>query len=147
MFNLFYDDITKYIDENKELLSESLIDNDLIVNDSNLIDEAQNYINDAFTELQNALKEYDYKSDYDKILCVACLGLWYGRRTGQKHFKSLFDAVSGLFEDQNYIYFTSKKNTMTLKAVHRDGTNIFKFYKIKSGKKYAINLNDILGCI
>lgn len=140
---IYSDDVCEYVQNYKSDICEYLKENDTPINDNNIFDEAQNNINAYYEDIKNTLSAYDNNNNYKSILVVACLGLWYGKRQAQKHFNSLYNAVLYCFEDINALYFERKNTTLTLSATHHDGTNIFKFYVIKNGKKYAIKLNDI----
>lgn len=95
---------------------------------------------DSFIE---ELKQVDKK--VEKVLVKASLGLWYGRKEGKGAFDSLSEAVSICSEDHN-VFFTARKNgVLQLEAVHHDGTNYFKFYKLVNGKITAITTKDLYG--
>ena len=93
--------------------------------------------------LREDIANFDEFIPYEKILIVADLGLWYGRKQFTTTVASLYEAISKASEDYNTFYFKNKNATLSLKAIHHDGTNNFKFYKIIKGKKYAIKYNDI----
>lgn len=101
--------------------------------------------NDEFdyTILKENILHFDKNASYDNIIVFASLGLWYGRRQAHKEFKTLYDAVTLCAEDENKLYFKRKNTTLMLDALHHDGCNVFKFYKVIKGKKYAIKLNEI----
>jgi len=103
-------------------------------------------LNDFGDDLEDAVKNYDNKSKYDCVLVVANLGLWYGRRQAQKTFKNLYTALQTCAEQENKVYFDNKKTTLKLNAYHHDGINLFKFYKVVNGRKYAIKYNNLLAC-
>ena len=144
MIILFNDDVVNYVNENKKDLIERLIENGLELSDSNFYTEAQNDIDAYFEDLKNAVAYFDRNTKYDCIQVYASLGLWYGTRKGSKRIDTLQSALFGLFEDVNALYFKNKKSTLTLRASHHDGENIFRFYKVVNGKKYAINFDDFV---
>ena len=143
---IYNDDPAAYIDDNKQLIIESLKDNELLINDNNILNEAINILSDEYFVFCDCLKEYDNKNKYDYILCFASLGLGYGKRQGKKTFADLKSAIFYCFEDYNKVYFDKSNTTIKAAAIHHDGVNNFTFYKVVNGKKYAIKLNDILSC-
>lgn len=145
-YTIYNDDISDYINDNLQMIKESLIDNDIAINDDNIYKEATNYIDDDYRNFIYCLNEYDNKNKYDYILCVASLGLWYGRRAASKAFKDLKTAITFCFEDYNKVYFDKVNTTIKADAIHHDGTNIFTFYKVVNGKRKAIKYNDIISC-
>lgn len=105
-------------------------------------DENQN--ENAAQELRELIINYDNNNKYDCIRCEADFGLWYGRRKAAKHFKTLQDAFYTCIYDSNVVYFDKTNTTLKLKAVHHDGTNFYKFYKIINNKKRAIKIKSFL---
>ena len=144
MLVIYNDDLYSFIEQYKKDIIEDLKNNDEIINDENIEKYARSIIDDDFYSVKSALNTIDNLNNGNvKILCVASLGLWYGRREGKKIFNSLSDAVFSLTEDYNTIYFKTKKSTLSLEAIHHDGTNNFKFYELRGGKKYAINYDSV----
>lgn len=143
---LYSDDILYYIDNFMDDIKESLNYYEIEINNHNIATEAATQINNLYEDLLSCLRMFDNLTYYNKICVCADLGLWYGRRTASKTFNNLVDAVRYCAEDLNKLYFKDNKQTLTLNASHHDGTNIFKFYKIVDGKKYAIKCNDVLSC-
>lgn len=141
-YTIYNDDICAYIDENKNCIIESLKEIDLTINDENIFCEASTMIDNDADYLKDLIISYDRKTNYNKILVVADFGLWYGRRKVTKYFKSLYDAFYRCVQDTNKVYFYRKNTTMLLNAIHHDGCNYFKFYKIINNKKYAISFDD-----
>lgn len=115
----------------------------IIYNDDAITEQATAEISEQYDEIKNAVKSFDNKKQYNKIYCVASLGLWSGRKRCTGCAASLEKAMFYLFEDQNKVFFKNKNSTLTLEAIHHDGANIFKFYKVVNGKKCAIKYNDI----
>ena len=144
MIYIYNDDAVKYTDENKEDLKEYLNEQGIEINDTNLIYQASNEIQSNYEDIKNMVALFDSHKNYDKILVVASLGLWYGRRTGSKKIDTLQAGLFSLFEDVNAIYFKNKNSALTLRATHHDGENFFRFYKVVNGKKYAIKYADII---
>lgn len=140
MIVIYNDDLSAYIDANKEYIKDFLNDMQIFINDETITEQAQSEIIEGYSELLNDVANFDKTTQYNKILCVASLGLWYGTKKAQRYFKDLKSAL--YFEDQNKLYFKNKNSTLTLQAVHHDGVNIFKFYKIVDGKRYAIKNKD-----
>lgn len=145
MYNFYYDDVNQYITENKQILIDEITENNTAATDENIYQLAAERINDINIMLNSCLREYDAKHD-NKIIVVASLGLWYGRREATKIFNNLYDAFYSCVYDVNYLYFKNINSTMNLKSAHHDGVNYYKFYKLVNGKKYAIKLNDLLAC-
>ena len=109
-----------------------------------ILHDDQNEMMDYY-ELKENILSFDNKTNYEKIIVFANLGLWYGRRAGVKKFNTLFDAISFCTEDANKLFYTTKNSTLKLEAIHHDGVNYFKFYKLIKGKKYAIKINELEG--
>ena len=146
MVTIYTNDLYNFMDVNADYIKEYLQENDEQINDKNIQGAALDMIDCDYNDLLSALNMYDNIADYSKILCIGSLGLWYGTRNGKKYFKSLASAIISLLENENTIFFKTKKSTIQLKAIHHDGTNNFKFYAIVKGIKQAIKLNDIINC-
>lgn len=141
---IYNDDINEYVTDNKQFIINSLNELELTINDENITAEAATMIDNDGDELKQMIMSYDKTNKYDCVLCVADLGLWYGRRKASKHFKTLYDAFYTCVYDTNKVYFNKANQTLKLQACHHDGVNYYKFYKVINGKKYAINYNDFI---
>ena len=146
MIKLYTDSLCDYVQDNMQFLTETLQDDDKEVNNKNIDDLALEMIEEDTTDLKQAAHSFDVVGGFDEIEVCAVLGLWYGKRKSVKHFKTLSECITQFCEDQNTYYFKRKNTTLTLAATHHDGTNIFSFYYIKSGKRYAINYNIFINC-
>lgn len=155
MYIIFDDDATEYAQKNRQNIIDFLLlndeeltqkdfENDDAQTEDAIINGAYDLIGFDFDELEDKIHTYDKNAKYDCILCVADLGLWYGRRKAQKHFKNLYSAFHACTEDTNKVYFKRNNSAMILNAAHHDGTNIFKFYKIVNGKRKAVNYKDFI---
>lgn len=145
MIEIYNDDLLTYIENNKEYIKDFLNDMQITICDDVITEQASADIEQAAEDLKSSIRYYDNITKYNKIFVVASLGLWSGIKAAQGYFNNLYDAIfnSGCLEDQNCLFFKTKKSTLTLKAIHHDGANVFKFYKVINGKKYAININDL----
>jgi hypothetical protein len=101
-------------------------------------------INNDYDDLLTLVNTYDYKKDYDYIIIKYSLGLWYGRKNGVVKFKTLKEAIQSGSYDYNIIYFKNDRETLIKESQHHDGNNIYKYYKVKNGKTYAIKYNDFV---
>ena len=146
MIKLYTDSLCEYVQDNMQFLTETLQDDDKEVNNKNIDDLALSMIEEDTTDLKQAAHSFDVVGGFDSIEVCAVLGLWYGKRTGVKRFKTLSECITQFCEDQNTYYFKRKNTTLTLAAAHHDGVNLFKFYYIKNGKRYAINYNIFINC-
>jgi len=147
MYTFYHDDAYRYMQENKETIKDEIKENNeaLYIDDDMLYRQAADDLDYLYYDLVNCLKEYDLKND-NKILIVASLGLWYGRRQATAVINNLYNAVHKCLQDQNELYFEKNNTTLNIKASHHDGVNYYKLYKLVNGRKYAIKLNDLLAC-
>ena len=84
----------------------------------------------------NYLSDLDYDFDYydtytqlpEEYIVVGKLGLWNGTFDGGKIIHGLKNSVHECFEDYNEIYYEGKM--LKVKAIHHDGTNIFKIKQL-----------------
>lgn len=143
MITIYNDDIYEFIQKNEEYLKIQLKDNDEKISDENIEKAAEFLIDDDAMILRDYIKIFDEYAKYNKIIVIADLGLWYGRRKASKKFDSLFHAFYACIEDNNHVYFKNKNATLQLSATHHDGCNNFKFYKIINNKKYAIKIDEL----
>ena len=144
VYTLIHDDFNLYLDEDKESIIELLKEQEMEVNDKNIENYVDALLENELSDFDDMMNRFDQKVDYDNILVIAKLGLWYGQRNSQRYFKTLKSAFYTCTEDTNYLYSRNyTHDTITLKAIHHDGTNFFKFYKVKNGKKKAITIQEL----
>lgn len=143
MMTIYNDDVIQYATENKNFIIESLNECGIDPTESNIINEARSMIDTDADYLKELIINFDKNNNY-KIKVVATLDLWNGKRQATAIFNSLYDCLFKCFEDVNAVYFKNNKTTITLDAAHHDGVNMFKFYLLKHGKKYAINFNKLM---
>lgn len=141
MIKLYTDSVCDYVQDNRQALVEELKENEQEPNEKNIDELAQELIDDDGEQLRQAAKYFDNVGAFDSIEVRGVLGLWYGKRTGSATFKTLSECLFKFCEDLNTFYFKRKNTTLTLAATHHDGTNVFSFYYVKNGKRYAINYN------
>lgn len=65
-----------------------------------------------------------------KIMCIADLGLWNGRRSGYKYLTENLNSIFDVDEDYNEWYIDDLGD-IRCKAVHHDGTNYYLFRAVK----------------
>ena len=97
---------------------------------------------DNFKEIDKTLPfmSNDYYYGY-RILAVAYLGLWDGRRTGYKFFDSLEDILSS---DCDYCEWYCDGYQLRFKGAHHDGRNYYTYFLFKEGSKGAQKFLDDL---
>jgi len=144
MIKLYNDDVCEYVNACKNEIIENLKNDDAEINDTNIYNYAYSDMQFYYDELKNGVRAFDNLKGNKKILVVASLGLWYGRKEAKRIFNNLQDILFKCFEDVNALYFEKKNSTLTLRATHHDGENFFKFYVLDHGKKYAITYDDML---
>ena len=84
-----------------------------------------NYLSD----LNYDFNHYDiYTQLPEEYIIVGKLGLWNGTFDGGKVIHGLKHSVYECFEDYNEIYYEGKM--LKVKAIHHDGTNIFKIKQL-----------------
>lgn len=102
-----------------------------------------NDIEDELTEDQKMDIVYDEISmDYEaeqenlsclldgKIMCIADLGLWNGRRSGYKYLTENLNSIFDVGEDRNE-WYVDDLGDVRCKAIHHDGTNHYLFWAVK----------------
>lgn len=108
----------------------------------------EDYFDDEYPEVTDEYERYslacDLNAEYlederanlnirldDAILCIADLGLWYGRRSGYKVLKS--GMISDcLYSDCDYnTWWVDKNKDLRCKATHHDGTNFYLYRVFK----------------
>ena len=67
------------------------------------------------------------------ILVIADLGLWYGRRQGDKEIES-GNIRDCLYDDNDYVtWFVDKNGDLRCDSIHHDGTNHYLYRTYKDG--------------
>jgi hypothetical protein len=77
-----------------------------------------------------------------RILVIADLGLWYGRKQG---YKILGDNIMGILysEDAEYVEWYSDGYNIKATASHHDGTNYYEYRVIREDR----NIDNLLDAI
>lgn len=141
---IYNSDIYEYMLNNDDAIIQYLNDYGIDPLPNAKEDAAIQLIDDDYLLLTQLINNFDKKVKYQKIYVDATLGLWRGTVKTNATFKTLFNAIFKCLEDVNKVYFKKQNSALTIEASHHDGTNIFKFYKVVGGKKYAINQKDLL---
>ena len=77
-----------------------------------------------------------------KILVIACLGLWNGRRSGYKIMdNNLNEILTASIGDLYEVYFDG--HNIKAKDTHHDGTNYYEFRLIRNDRNIDILLEKI----
>lgn len=130
---IYTDDFSNINDDYKNSLVETVSESlDIPKEDVTSDDIYEQFISDTeyFAEnLESDLSYIDNKID-GKIIAIADLGLWDGRRLGYKELDTLTD-LSTCCQDYNTLEIDRYKN-LTLTAVHHDGTNYITFRELKT---------------
>jgi hypothetical protein len=123
-------DIEDWRDDYKEYLEMNEID-DKDPNDENaiynwMIDTNDCYFDDECVNLNKKLE--------GKILCIADLGLWNGRRSG---YKILGTNLNTIFNIGSFDYAEFYGDGHNIRAIehHHDGTNYYLYRVIRDGRK------------
>lgn len=96
------------------------------------------------------LNELDFEAEMmnldiklpDKILVIACLGLWNGRRSGYKIMgNNLNEILTASIGDLYEVYFDGYN--IKAKDTHHDGTNYYEFRLIRNDRNIDILLEKI----
>lgn len=86
-------------------------------------------VEECFDDYQDTVDELDIKTD-NKIIAIADLGLWNGRRSGYSMCgKNLSYCMTVGNADYNKVYFDGYN--VRKKAIHHDGTNYILFREVK----------------
>ena len=76
-----------------------------------------------------------------RILAIADLGLWYGRRQGYRMLNDCVNAIFACGYDCNEYY--SDGYNIKASCTHHDGTNFYEFRVIREDRNINNLLNDI----
>lgn len=130
-------DVDDWRDNYKEFLEINEIDGDPNDEDAlyNYMVETNNmYLDDERTNLN---KKVD-----GRILVIADLGLWYGRKQG---YKILGNTISDILYDENGEYLEWYGDGYNIKATasHHDGTNFYEYRVIREDR----NIENLLDAI
>lgn len=106
--------------------------------DQNITDRIYDSINFQYEDEEcNLDKELD-----GRILAMADMGLWYGRRTGYKVLSNnLKDILSGIGCDEFRVY--ADKYNVKAEGYHHDGRNYVEYRELREDRNYQ-NLLDKL---
>ena len=120
-----------YLEEVEEAKCKKLNENEKYQEITNLLDE---YFQDEIDNL-------NIKTD-NKIIAIASLGLWNGRKKGYNILGSnLNEILQGFGCD--YVEIYSDRYNIKFKGFHHDGQNYIEFREIREGVNIDNLLNDI----
>lgn len=130
-FDQWRESLIEYQKENGYENPDDVTDDDVLC----FIDESlSNYIDDERMNL-------DIVTD-GRILAIADLGLWNGRRQGYKVLGCNVNNIFNVSEDHNEYY--SDGHNIKATCIHHDGTNFIEYRVIREDKNITNLLNDIL---
>ena len=87
-------------------------------------------------------ERYNLNSNADgRILVIADLGLWNGRKQGYKILGSKISDI--LYDDADYIEWYGDGHNIKAIATHHDGTNYYEYRIIREDR----NINNLLDAI
>ena len=115
------EDWEDYFQEEEEELGEELT-------------EYQKY--EIASEINNNIYYDDERANLNRrlpedIICIADLGLWYGRRTGYKIMGDNLNSILNIGEDYNEYY--ADRFNIRANCAHHDGTNHYLFRMFRPG--------------
>lgn len=121
----------------KEFLSE--VNPEIEQTEENITDEIYFRINQSFEDEQSNL----FKILDGRILCIADMGLWNGRRTGYKILGNNLNEVltCGIGCDEKEIYCDGRNVLAT--GYHHDGRNHVEFREIREDRNIDNLLNKL----
>ena len=120
-----------YIEEIETGLGEKLDEYEKMQKINNLLDE---YFQDEVVNL-------NIKTD-NKIIAIANLGLWNGRKKGYKILSNNVNSILGGF-GCDYIEIYADRYNIKFKGYHHDGQNYIEFREIKDNVNIDNLFNDI----
>lgn len=130
-FEQWKEALIEYQKENDYDNPEDVTDDDVLC----FIDESlSNYIDDERMNL-NIVTD-------GRILAIADIGLWNGRRQGYKVLGCNVNNIFNVSEDYNEYY--SDGHNIKATCIHHDGTNFIEYRVIREDKNITNLLNDIL---
>lgn len=100
--------------------------------------DSDNY--DADYYLEDERMNLDIPTD-GRILVIADLGLWNGRRQGYKIINGNVSNI--LYDDADYVEWYSDGYNIKATAHHHDGTNYYEYREIREDKNIDNLLNTI----
>ena len=120
----------------KEFLSE--VSPEIEQTEENITDEIYFRIDQSFSDAGFTLdKELD-----GRILAMADMGLWYGRRTGYKVLSNnLKDILSGIGCDEFRVY--ADKYNVKAEGYHHDGRNSVEYRELREDRNYQKLLDKL----
>ena len=129
--NINIDEWQDYIKEIENEQGEKLDEYEKMQKIANLLDE---YFQDELVNL-------NIKTD-NKIIAIANLGLWNGRKKGYKILDNNVNSILNSFGCDHIEIYADKYN-IKFKGIHHDGRNYIEFREIREGVNIDNLLNDI----
>lgn len=110
-------------------------------------DDNDDITDDEIYEERYFIAEQDFNAEMcnldktlsNNILCIANLGLWYGRKTGYKMLGNNLNEILTVAQGDYYKVFYDGYNVKA-KDCHHDGTNYYTFRLIKDN----VNIDNLL---
>lgn len=103
--------------------SENEITDDAVENEKRELVDI--YFDDETSNLNRPLR--------GRVLCIADLGLWHGRKSGYRIMKANLNEVLNAFQgDYCEVYFDGRNVKAT--DTHHDGTNVYTFREIREDR-------------
>ena len=137
---VIFDSEPNYEDAKQYLIERRLEDGEPTddISDEDIYDEANFEVEMNFDDETVNLN----KTLNGRVLCIASLGLWNGRRTGYKICKDNLNEV--MYQAQgDYYRVTYNGNDIVARDCHHDGTNYYTFRELREDTDYEILLNKI----
>ncbi len=78
-----------------------------------------------------------------RVLCIASLGLWNGRRTGYRMMptRNLNEVLNAFQGDYNQVYYDGAN--VIARDAHHDGTNFYTFREVREDKNIDVLLEKL----
>lgn len=137
---VIFDSEPNYDDAKQYLIEKAIEDgeNPDDITDSDIWEEANFQAEMWFSdETDNLYKELD-----GRVLCIADLGLWNGRRTGYKICRNNLNEVMYQAQGDYYKVMYDGNNIVAIDC-HHDGTNDYIFRELREDTNYEILLNKL----
>lgn len=90
--------------------------------------------------LEDERMNLDISTD-GRILVIADLGFWFGRRQGYKIINRNVSNI--LYDDADYVEWYSDGHNIKATAIHHDGTNYYEYREIREDR----NIDNLLNAI
>jgi hypothetical protein len=132
-----YDISDEFLEECRQVVSENMYCDVSEVTDDQAYEEANESLNSWFDdEIGNLDMELD-----GRIIAIADLGLWDGRKTGYKiGGTNLKEIMTMGNKDCDYVKVYSDSHNIKKQSSHHDGTNYLLFRMIRENR----NINNLL---